>query len=273
MRNGRRDASEGWNPGLFEDGRRVSELVPGDGAEGGGVVHWQKAVYEQRRHAAEILERENGRGTNALEAARANYERLRAQYMENPEPALFDLTQYASNVVRLYESRDHPRVRLTPEQMARADAEGLRRHTVNIANGVRPTPDAPKDEAEAQRIHILGARGELGAAVYYGVQDRVFNTLTAEAGRGVGDIEGTRIDVKATARKNPPWLQVWKRSAAAADKIFLLVVVDAPEVELQGWIDGEELIDEANLQDIGGGSYRVPVSRLNGVDSLWPYLG
>lgn len=273
MRNGGRDASAGWDVGLFEDGRRVSELVPGDGAEGGGVVHWQKAVYEQRRHAAEILERENGRGTNALEAARANYERLRALYMAKPEDALFDLTQYASNVVRLYESRDRPRVSLTPEQMARADAEGLRRHTVNIANGVRPTPDAPKDEAEAQRIHILGARGELGAAVYYGVEDRVFNTLTAEAGRGVGDIDGTRIDVKATARKNPPWLQVWKRSAAAADKIFLLVVVDAPDVELQGWIDGEELIDKANLQDIGGGSYRVPVSRLNGVDSLWPYLG
>jgi len=152
----------------------------------------------------------------------------------------------------------------TEEERRLAMEEGMRRQSVNEAQGLRGRNNGPRFGAKALQVHLLGAAGEMAVASYMGLKEHLYTEK--EAKRGSDDLPGG-IDVK-TRSKSRYDLIVQKYENPS--KKFVLVTIENQQTLLHGWCYGHEAMDERYWADPARGrpAYFVPQSELRSMESL-----
>lgn len=124
--------------------------------------------------------------------------------------------------------------KLSPSEKALAIAEGERRQRVNEAQQKMGRNNGPAIGVDAERIHILGAGGEMAVASYLGLKGFVFQE--SEATRGSYDLP-PNIDVKTRSRHYYDLICLLDETPS---KVLVLVTIQDQEIRLHGWLSAYE---------------------------------
>lgn len=151
----------------------------------------------------------------------------------------------------------------TQEQRARAINEGLRRQRDNELNRRSGRNNAPIIGASAERMHVIGAAGELAAAYYLGLERWLYQDKSPV--RGSCDLPG--IDVKTRTRHNYDLLVQIDDDPA---KRFVLVTIENRKTMIHGWIDGASAMNKSWIKayKAGRSCYAVPQNHLRPIEEL-----
>lgn len=154
--------------------------------------------------------------------------------------------------------------KLTPQEREQAIAEGRRRQGVNEAKRLKGRNRGAEAGAEALRVHVLGAAGEMAVASYLGLKDQLY--LEEQAVPGSCDLPGG-IDVKTRARH---YYDLLCQKDEVEGKKLVLVTIEARTIWIRGWIPSEQAIRADWWQEFvpGRGCYAVPQRELLPIDSL-----
>ena len=153
---------------------------------------------------------------------------------------------------------------LSPEEKAIAIAEGERRQRVNMLQGKIGRDRGPTQGEDAERVHLLGAAGEMAVASYLGLKQFVFKEK--EAKRGSYDLPPD-IDVKARARH---YYDLACFLDESSEKTLVMVTIEHREIRLHGWIKASHAKQERWKESYVPGrfSYFVPKEVLHPMDEL-----
>lgn len=139
-------------------------------------------------------------------------------------------------------------VELDSGEMAVAQFLATMRRCVNQSVGVS---DARRDSSlQAITLDMLGTVSELAWAKAMGT----YPDLTIKPRRGSADamIDGRRVDIKATSRRDGRLLATTDKSADAAD-IYVLAIVQENVVDFVGYAWSWELLHESTVRNLGHG--------------------
>lgn len=159
------------------------------------------------------------------------------------------------------------RITLTPEQRAFARSVGIKRHQEALRSGRR---DAHGLRSQGADEHIVGAEGELAAAIAIGRQwDAPVNTF--KVGGDVGKLQvRTRTLVNKEGRRfHPDHRELLIRPDDRREDIFILVHADQDDYIVCGVITGDEAMRPVNWKDIGNGrpkAWYIPAWRLYNIE-------
>lgn len=154
---------------------------------------------------------------------------------------------------------------LSPENLALAGAEAVRRQSQNEAKGLRGRNKAPDKGEKALRMHLLGCLGEVAVAELLGMQEHLFQAESAV--RGAADLPGN-IEVKTRSKHNYDLLIQLDDDP---NKIFVLVTHEGGNTtQVWGWICGRDAARKEWIREFvrGRPCYAVPQKALNPIESI-----
>jgi hypothetical protein len=157
---------------------------------------------------------------------------------------------------------------LSPEQYGRAEAEAIRRQTVNEAKRLRGRNNAPASGKKALDIHRLGCVGEIALAALLGLEDQVFCEEAAVSGSA--DLPGG-IDVKTRPKHGYDLLVPLQ---CRLDHRYVLVTYEET-ILVVGWILGEDAAKHRYIKELKRGRpcYVVPQADLRPIETLEELCG
>ena len=117
-------------------------------------------------------------------------------------------------------------------------AEAQRRQISNEKQGLKGRNNAPASGAVAQRLHTLGAAGEMAVAAFLGLDGHVFQETMAR--RGSCDLPFS-IDVKTRARH---YYDLIVQLDEEPGKRLVLVTIENRETRIHGWINSADAMQE-----------------------------
>lgn len=146
----------------------------------------------------------------------------------------------------------------TPDQRQRARSEAFRRQALNEKQGRKGRNNGAENGELALRHHLLGAAGEMAAAVMLGMEDKLYQET--EAKRGSADLP-PNIDVKTRSRH---YYDLIVQLDENPDKILVLVTIENRITLIHGWIQAADAMKEQWKKDPAGGrpAYFVPKTEL-----------
>jgi hypothetical protein len=156
-------------------------------------------------------------------------------------------------------------ITLSPENLALARAEALRRQSQNEAKGLRGRNKAPDKGEKALKMHLLGCLGEVAVAELLGMQEHLFQAENAV--RGAADLPGN-IEVKTRSKHNYDLLVQLDDDPS---KVFVLVTHEGGETaQVWGWIHGRDAARKEWIREFvrGRPCYAVPQKALNPIESI-----
>lgn len=156
-------------------------------------------------------------------------------------------------------------IKLSPESLALAETEAMRRQSQNEAKGLRGRNKAPHKGEKALKMHLLGCLGEVAVAELLGLQEHLFQAETAV--RGSTDLPGN-IEVKTRSKHNYDLLIQLDDDPG---KIFVLVTHEGGETaKIWGWIYGRDAARREWIREFvrGRPCYAVPQKALNSIENI-----
>lgn len=152
-------------------------------------------------------------------------------------------------------------IRLTDEEIAEATAIGKLRQAEAVRKGLKPAHGFKGDEAACEKIHIMGALGEMAAAKCLGIPwDGTVNTFKSRGDLG---------DIEVRTRSRHEWdLKVCPEDHD--DRRFVLVTVENGEYRVHGWMRGGDAKQPWWIRTYGGRpeAYFVPRRFLNPIETV-----
>lgn len=147
-------------------------------------------------------------------------------------------------------------------------AEGYRRQEVNEARGCVGRNNGPDKGAEATRLHIIGAAGEMAVAGLLGMKDKVYGETYAR--RGSCDLPPD-IDVKTRPFHHYDLICQLDEDPS---KTLVLVTIENKQVLIHGWIKAHEAMKQQWKQEYvkGRPCYFFPKTKLHPIQSLKKYV-
>lgn len=152
----------------------------------------------------------------------------------------------------------------TEEERKLAADEGYRRHNIDKEIGAKPRNGAPEEEEKALLLSLYGAAGEMAVASYLGLKDSLFQEKLPV--RGSVDIP-PNIDVKtAMAHRHNLIVQL----DDIKTKTYVLVTIENKKCIIHGWVIGERVMRDININDPVGGrpAYFITKGLLNPISEL-----
>jgi len=152
----------------------------------------------------------------------------------------------------------------TEEQRQRARAEAFRRQTLNEKQGRKGRNNGAEKGNLALQYHLLGAAGEMAAAVLLGMEDQLYQET--EAKRNSYDLP-PNIDVKSRARHRYDLIVQLDESPS---KILVLITIENRKTLVHGWIKAVDAMKEQWKKDPAGGrmAYFFPKTNLQPLSLL-----
>ena len=146
-------------------------------------------------------------------------------------------------------------------------AEGYRRQEVNEARGCVGRNNGPDKGAEATRLHIIGAAGEMAVAGLLGMKDKVYGEVYA---RGSCDLPPD-IDVKTRPFHRYDLICQLDEDPS---KTLVLVTIENKQVLIHGWIKAHEAMKQQWKQEYvkDRPCYFFPKTKLHPIQSLKKYV-
>lgn len=154
---------------------------------------------------------------------------------------------------------------LSPDDLALAEAEAVRRQSQNESKNLRGRNKAPNRGEKALKMHLLGCLGEVAVAELLEMREHLFQAQNAV--RGSADLPGN-IEVK-TRSKHAYDLLVQLDDDLR--KTFVLATHEGGNVvQVWGWIRGREAARKEWIREFvrGRPCYAVPQKALNPVESI-----
>ena len=147
-------------------------------------------------------------------------------------------------------------------------AEGYRRQEVNEARGCVGRNNGPDKGAEATRLHIIGAAGEMAVAGLLGMKDKVYGEVYAR--RGSCDLPSD-IDVKTRPFHRYDLICQLDEDPS---KTLVLVTIENKQVLIHGWIKAHEAMKQQWKQEYvkDRPCYFFPKTKLHPIQSLKKYV-
>jgi hypothetical protein len=157
---------------------------------------------------------------------------------------------------------------LSPENLAKAEAEACRRQQHNEAKGLKGRNRAQATGDGALALHRLGCVGEVAVAAFLGLEGSVFSEQ--EAIRGSCDLPGN-IEVKTRPKHGRDLLVQLDDNP---DKIFVLVTHDGT-TQIAGWIRGKDAMLKQYVRELvkGRPCHVVPQKALQPAETLKDAIG
>jgi len=152
----------------------------------------------------------------------------------------------------------------TKEERKIAADEGYRRQKVNEKRNLRGRNGGAEKGNTAQKIHLIGAAGEMAVASLLGLKEHLYEETDAK--RGSYDLPPD-IDVKTTQKHiNDLIVQL----DDVKTKRYVLVSIEKKECIIHGWVEAERAMKEIFIKDPVGGrpAYFVPKGILNPMSTL-----
>lgn len=108
-----------------------------------------------------------------------------------------------------------------------------------------------KKSKTSERVHQIGALGEVAVAKYYGWDIDALQRINGDKGSDFV-LRGKRIDVQTTSY-NPPHLKYDAKHPFRADIAILVRMVTEDSYEIAGWITSEKFEQMNTTRDYGYG--------------------
>lgn len=140
------------------------------------------------------------------------------------------------------------KIELDPGEYAIAQIVASMRRSINHVFQVR---DQRRDTRRAVvDLDLLGAVAEIAFCKWRNVYPDL--TILPRHGSADAVIDGKKIDIKATDRKDGRLLATTGKDLSAAD-VYVLAIVEGPVVEFIGYALAAELLHASTLLDLGHG--------------------
>lgn len=150
------------------------------------------------------------------------------------------------------------RVALDAGEMAIAHFVATMRRCVNQSVGVRDQRREQQEQAIA--TDMRGMIAEIAWHKHVGTYPDL--SIRPRAGSADAVINGKRVDIKSTHRRDGKLLATVSKSKEDVD-VFVLAIVNEDTVDFVGWATADELLSPETIIDLGyGPTHAIPQERL-----------